>query len=230
MTAPDTPRPTPVVQIGNLKFTGPMAFVALVVILAAVVALLIWAKPSIGMLLSGLVWFGFTVFWSVTRLRGVQTKSQESPQSRSLHRRLLNSGLLLLFIPIPGLRRHYLPEGSSVVALGLAVQAAFALLHVWARVHLGRNWSSPVMIKIDHQLVTSGPYRLVRHPIYTAIIGMAAGTAIVSNQLHGLLGLAVFTYAYVRKLKLEEQHLGETFGAEWDTYRKKSWALIPGVM
>lgn len=76
----------------------------------------------------------------------------------------------------------------------------------------------------------TGPYRLVRHPIYTAILGMAAGTAIVSGQLHGLVGAATIAFAYARKIRLEEQRLGETFDAEWDAYRKATWALIPWVL
>jgi protein-S-isoprenylcysteine O-methyltransferase Ste14 len=86
------------------------------------------------------------------------------------------------------------------------------------------------MIKADHQLVTSGPYRLIRHPIYTAILALAGGTAIVSAQLRGALGFAVFAFVYWRKLRLEEAMLAETFGAEWSSYRQRSWALVPGLV
>jgi protein-S-isoprenylcysteine O-methyltransferase Ste14 len=96
-------------------------------------------------------------------------------------------------------------------------------------VHLGRNWSSEVQILSDHQLVRTGPYALVRHPIYTAILGLALGTAVVSGRVVSLLGASMFAYAYVRKLRIEEGALGETFGAAWDDYRKRSWALVPGV-
>jgi protein-S-isoprenylcysteine O-methyltransferase Ste14 len=94
---------------------------------------------------------------------------------------------------------------------------------------LGRNWSSEVMIKADHQLIRTGPYRVVRHPIYTAILGLAIGTALISGRVVSLLGVLAFLLAYVRKLRIEERALGETFGAEWEDYRKHSWALVPGV-
>ena len=223
-------RSAPTVQIGALKLTGPAAVAAALVIVGGVVGLVIWARPSVGMLLSGLIWLGFTVFWSITAQRGAQTKSEESPRSRAVHQRLMNAALLLLFVPVPGLMWRWLPAGPRVVTAGLGVQIAFALLHVWARLHLGRNWSSAVQIMTDHELVTTGPYRLVRHPIYTAILGMAAGTAIVSGQLHGLIGVATMAYAYRRKIRLEEERLADTFGAAWEDYRKRSWALIPGLL
>jgi protein-S-isoprenylcysteine O-methyltransferase Ste14 len=77
--------------------------------------------------------------------------------------------------------------------------------------------------------VRSGPYRWIRHPIYTAIVALALGTAIVSGRWLSLVGVAVFAFAYVRKLRIEEQLLGEEFGAEWQEYRRSSWALVPGL-
>ncbi len=106
--------------------------------------------------------------------------------------------------------------------------AAATLFHIWARVHLGRNWTGQVTIKTDHQLVRSGPYRFIRHPIYTALVALALGTAIISARWLSLLGAAVFLVAYLRKLRIEETALSQTF-AEWEEYRKKSWALVPGL-
>jgi protein-S-isoprenylcysteine O-methyltransferase Ste14 len=105
--------------------------------------------------------------------------------------------------------------------------AAATLLHVWRACISGGNWSSEVMIKTDHQLVRYGPYRLVRHPIYTAILGLAFGTAFVSGRIVSMLGAAGFTYVYVRKLRIEERALGATFGSDWEDYCRRSWALVP---
>jgi protein-S-isoprenylcysteine O-methyltransferase Ste14 len=109
------------------------------------------------------------------------------------------------------------------------LQAAFFLLAWWSRRHLGRNWSGNVRIAEEHELIRSGPYRFVRHPIYTAMLGMALGTTIVSGQYHSLLGLLIVGIAYWRKIRIEEAALGEAFGAEYDEYRRKSWALIPVI-
>jgi protein-S-isoprenylcysteine O-methyltransferase Ste14 len=142
----------------------------------------------------------------------------------------MNLSLLLLFVPVPGLRSRFLPAAPLWTPLGLAVQCAFFALAVWARRHLGRNWSGAISIKVDHQLITSGPYRLVRHPIYTAMLGMFAGTAIVSGQWHALLAAALMTVAYWRKIRLEEQPLHDTFGDAWVAYRARTRALIPWLL
>ncbi|HLK53279.1 MAG TPA: isoprenylcysteine carboxylmethyltransferase family protein, partial [Candidatus Angelobacter sp.] len=110
-----------------------------------------------------------------------------------------------------------------------SVQAGFILLAVWARRHLGSNWAAEVRIGVDHQLVRTGPYRWLRHPIYTAMLGMFLGTAIASSQYHALVGLAMLVLAYLRKTRLEEQILFHTFGGDFDAYRRDTWALVPLV-
>ena len=235
MTGPPDPPPPPAkspgvgLKLGGLTLTGPAAVIVALLLLALFVALVVWSRPSAGMLAAGAIWLGFIVFWSATAGRSGPARSQESKQSRALHGNLLNLGLLLLFVPIPGLRWRYLPSNSWHVPAGLAVMAAATLFHIWARVHLGRNWSHEVRIKIDHQLVRTGPYRFIRHPVYTAILGLAFGTALVSARVISLLGALVFTFAYVRKLRIEEGALRTTFGGEWEDYRRHSWALVPGV-
>lgn len=112
---------------------------------------------------------------------------------------------------------------------GLLLQASGLLLAVWARRHIGRNWSARVETKVDHQLVRSGPYRRIRHPIYTAMLSMVAGTALVSGHWHGLVGLALVAAALGRKLVMEERRMSQAFGAEWADWRRHSWALVPGI-
>jgi protein-S-isoprenylcysteine O-methyltransferase Ste14 len=129
---------------------------------------------------------------------------------------------------VPGLTGCFLPcRLHFFVAVGAIVQAGFILLAVWARRHLGRNWSAEVRIAVDHQLVRTGPYRLLRHPIYTAMLGMFLGTAIAASQYHALLGLAILLVAYLRKTRLEEHILRQTFVADYDAYCRGTWALVP---
>lgn len=222
--------PSPIgIQIGKRVVTGPAALLVVLLLVAALVALIVRAHPSTGMLLAGGIWAGFFVFWTLTAKPQGQAQRQESAQSRGTHRLLMNLGLLLLFIPIPRLLQHFLSPNSWHVPVGLGIMGVATLLHVWARVHLGKNWSSQVMIKVDHELIRSGPYRLIRHPIYTAILGLAFGTALVSARITSLLGAGLIVAAYVRKLLLEEQGLATTFGAAWTAYRKTSWRLIPPI-
>lgn len=221
-----SPPSGPRLVLGPLRLSGAAALVVALAMLVVIVGLVVWSRPSPFMLIASAVWIGFLTYWSAAAWRHVEKRSEESAESRALHRNLLNLGLLLLFVSIPGLRWRFLPPSGPV---GLTVMAAATLLHVWARVHLGRNWTSEVAIQQDHQLVTSGPYRLVRHPVYTALIALALGTAIVSGRIVSLLGAAMIVVAYARKLRLEEKGLSSTFGARWDEYRRRSWALLPWI-
>lgn len=183
----------------------------------------------VGMKLSLVLWLLFSIYWGIAANQSAPTKTSESVWSRRLHVILVNGALLLLVLPIPGLRWRFLPESVFLVAAGLAIQAAFVLLAVWARRHLGSNWSGEVRIAAEHQLVRSGPYRFVRHPIYTALLGMYCGTGLVSGEIHAPVALVIVTLAYWRKIRLEERALGETFGAEHEAYRRDAWAFIPGL-
>jgi len=126
-------------------------------------------------------------------------------------------------------RTRFVPLADLVVGAGLTVQSASIVLAIWARRHLGRNWSGAVAVAVDHQLVRSGPYRIVRHPIYSAMLGMYAGTGLVSGELHALLALGVVIAAYGRKIPLEERTLRDVFGPAYEAYRRETWALIPGL-
>lgn len=176
------------------------------------------------------LWFSFFVYWAIVGRNSAPTKSSESKKSTYFHALLLNSALILLFWPAPGLKGWFLPHGlPHLVAIGTAIQAAFMVLAIWARRHLGRNWSGAVRIAEGHELVCTGPYRFLRHPIYTAMLGMFLGTAIASGQYHALLGFGLLIIAYLRKTRLEEHILQQTFGTEFDAYRRDTWALVPLV-
>lgn len=179
---------------------------------------------------SVLLWCVFTVYWSAAAKNSAAAKKSESGDSRRVHVLLLNVALLLVLIPVPGLRQRFLPVSTIVAVVGLAIQTAFGFLGVWARRHLGANWSGEITIKVEHELIRTGPYRFVRHPIYTAMLGMFAGSAIVSGEVRALIGLALGIIAYWRKIRLEEKNLEEAFGAAWSDYRVRTRALIPGLL
>jgi protein-S-isoprenylcysteine O-methyltransferase Ste14 len=224
------PRRTAVVKLGPITLTGWSAVVALVVVLGGIVTVTIALRPSVRMLVSAALWVAFIVYWSAAARGAAPAKRAESRESRRLHEILLNGAILLLFIPVPGLRGRFLPLLPLIVAAGLAVQAGAILLAVWARHHLGRNWSGAITETVGHQLVRSGPYRLVRHPIYSAMLGMTLGTTLVSGELHALLALALMIVAYARKIPLEEHHLRSIFGPSYDEYRLGTWAVVPGLL
>ena len=186
-------------------------------------------QMPIPMKLSLVLWLVFSIYWAVESRKSAPTQTSESRWSRRWHLLLLNGSLLLLVLRVPGLTARFLPASNALVAAGLAIQAAFLLLAVSARRHLGSNWSGEVRIAAEHQLVRSGPYRFIRHPIYTAMIGMYCGTALVFGEIHSAIAIVIITLAYWRKIRLEEAALGATFGADFEAWRQQTSALIPWV-
>ena len=230
MATPTAARPAIAIQVGRTTLQGRTATLVLLLALAAIGAFLVWLRPTLRMSLAAALWIAFVVYWGAAARHAAPTVQAESPASRAWHSRLLNFSLLLLFLPVPWLRTRFLPLTPVIVAVGLGVQALGALLAAWARWHLGRNWSGPVSVVLDHQLVRSGPYRLVRHPIYAAMLVMYAGVCLVSGELHALAGLAVLIAAYCRKIRQEERTMRDAFGSAYDDYRKNTWAVVPGLL
>ncbi len=115
-------------------------------------------------------------------------------------------------------------------AFGLGLMAFGAAFNIWGRIYLKTNWADQVRIYDDQQLVTTGPYRLVRHPLYASIIWMFYGAAIAYlNPLAALETTFVFIPAMVYRSNLEEYALQETFGAVYSTYRKNTGCFFPKI-
>jgi protein-S-isoprenylcysteine O-methyltransferase Ste14 len=188
-----------------------------------------WLTFTRPMLVSLGLWVVFSVYWSIAAKDKAPTKSSESTLSRQLHVIAVNVALLILILPIPGLTLRFVPDSFVLIVAGLVIQTAFIGFAIWARVHLGSNWSGEVRIASGHELVRSGPYRYVRHPIYTALVGMYIGTALVSGQLHALVALALVLLAYWRKIRMEERALAAAFPDDHERYRADTWAWIPGL-
>lgn len=182
------------------------------------------------MLISLLLWIAFSFYWEAAARNASQTKTSESRLSRGFHLALISTAQLLVLFPVPGLRMHLLPASTALAVTGLTVQAAFFVLAIWARRRLGRNWSGAVTTKVDHELIRTGPYRVVRHPIYTAMLGVYLGTALVSGEIRGLVGVVLACLAYWRKIRMEEKYMSDLFGPAYTEYQSETWAVIPGVV
>ena len=104
--------------------------------------------------------------------------------------------------------------GTALIAFGLGFAA-------WARIHLAGNWSGTVTLKQDHSLTRSGPYRLVRHPIYTGLLIAILGSAIAEAEWRGLVALVLITVSFLRKIAVEEQFLTTQFGDAYTRYRRR---------
>ena len=229
---PPNQRPALIVKLPGITLVGRSAIFAFIAFVLLLVALIAYFLPKISpspLWGSATLWILFIGYWSAAAKNSAPERISESQSSRRLHQLLMYAALLLLFIPIWGLRERFLPDASFIIFAGFAIHGGSILLAVWARRRLGGNWSGAITVKVDHQLVRTGPYRVVRHPIYSAMLGMFIGTAMVAGELHALLAVATIGISYWRKIRLEEKRLGEVFGAEYDAYRRATWALIPGI-
>jgi len=100
---------------------------------------------------------------------------------------------------------------------------------VWARFYIGRNWSPHIELKKEHQLIRTGPYAVVRHPIYSGFMLATLGTAVVFAEWSGLLAFVLIVAAWGYKGRLEEMAMIEKFGTEYERYRQNVKGLVPFV-
>jgi protein-S-isoprenylcysteine O-methyltransferase Ste14 len=231
-TGPRQPSGVGIALFGRtFMLTGWHALVFLAFLVTLLIVLL-YRFPGLRspLWISAALWIAMMAYWNAAQKQTAPIASSESAASRSRHQLMLKAALLLLFVRFPWTGYRWLPRSAWVVPAGFAVHAAAILLDLWAMRCLGRNWSGAVTIKVDHELVKTGPYRLVRHPIYTAMIGMYLGTAIVSGELHGLLAVLLVVIAYGRKTLIEERGLREVFGTAYEDYARSTAALSLGVL
>jgi len=178
-------------------------------------------------------WISYFVYW---RLMAKDVKSSvrtESPLSRLIRAISIILAFLLLWIPkfpISLLTIRFLPDGNLFFWIGFIVTSGGLYFSVWARKHLGKNWSQAVTIKDDHQLITDGPYALVRHPIYTGLIVGFIGSSIALGELRGLISDFLVFGVLLYKLRLEDKWLLDQFGESYKIYSQKIDAIIPFIL
>jgi protein-S-isoprenylcysteine O-methyltransferase Ste14 len=126
-------------------------------------------------------------------------------------------------------------SGSLIVqslvlgSIGAVVFALGIVLAIWARVQLGRNWGMPMTRKAEPELVTSGPYRFVRHPIYSGLLAAVLGTALVTDLI-GLIIVAILGGYFYYCASVEEKILTTTFPTAYPAYRTSTKMLIPFIL
>jgi protein-S-isoprenylcysteine O-methyltransferase Ste14 len=171
-----------------------------------------------------IVWVLFWVYW-VASAFGVKEGSGG-------RRRVPLNGLsaLAVVLVLRAFHGGSLAVTSPVVgAIGAVVFAAGLALAVWARIQLGRNWGMPMTQKAEPELVTSGPYRFVRHPIYTGLLAGLLGTALATS-LAGLVVVAVLGGYFYYSAAVEEKNLIATFPTAYPAYRNSTKMLIPFLL
>jgi protein-S-isoprenylcysteine O-methyltransferase Ste14 len=179
-----------------------------------------------------LLWIVWLLYW-IARARNVKrTKWRESLASRAVHECLFVICAILLAWPdrLPTLLTRRIIWKTTMVEISGAIVVATGLsLTVWARRCLGGNWSGTVTLKEDHTLIRNGPYRLVRHPIYSGLLLALCGTALVVGELRGVFAFASAFFAFLWKIRVEEERMGSIF-AEHHHYRAVTWVMIPYIL
>lgn len=176
-----------------------------------------------------LAWIIWLIIWAAIAFWSKQTRRHESMLSRALHMLplMLAAYLLLMRHPSGLLGDPFMPRQAWMHGVGLVLTWGGLAFSVWARLYLGSNWSASVQIKQGHELVRSGPYRFVRHPIYTGMLSAFLGCALAMDQWRGVLAFVIVLAGFIYKLRLEERWMLETFGDAYRDYRQHSRALIP---
>ncbi|HEY2573269.1 MAG TPA: isoprenylcysteine carboxylmethyltransferase family protein [Verrucomicrobiaceae bacterium] len=176
------------------------------------------------------VWTAFATYWIVSAGWVKRTKESEPRGLRIVHLTLSVFAFVLVLWPrfhAGPLGWKLLPSNKITFVAGAVILVAGLAFAVWARIHLGRNWSVTVTLKEGHQLIRTGPYALVRHPIYTGIIAGLAGTVVASGELRGVIAVALLVAVYLFKSRREERFMVKEFGDEYLQYRKEVGALVP---
>jgi protein-S-isoprenylcysteine O-methyltransferase Ste14 len=170
-----------------------------------------------------ILWGVFWLYWLVAATRAKHG-------TRSGRARLPSLTVIVLIVLARVFRTSHLAVDSIVLqVLGVVLLLAGLGLAVWARIYLGRNWGMPMTRMDEPELVTSGPYRFVRHPIYSGLLLAILGTALATN-LYFLIGLAVLGIYFIYSARVEERILVESFPTTYPAYKARTKMLIPFVL
>jgi protein-S-isoprenylcysteine O-methyltransferase Ste14 len=175
-------------------------------------------------LVISLAWIVFWVYWLASA-----STSKESVAS-GWRTRLTGVSAVAVFVIAGVLRGGSLAVHSLILAgIGALLFACGIALAVWARLNLGRNWGMPMTQRAEPELVTSGPYRFVRHPIYSGLLCAMLGTVLVNN-LFGLIVVALLVAYFYYCGTVEERNLTSTFPGAYPEYRTRTKMLIPFLL
>jgi protein-S-isoprenylcysteine O-methyltransferase Ste14 len=179
----------------------------------------------------GLLWAIWIVYWIASAAFTLKTKKNEGI-ARLQHTAPTAFALFAVFHEgrIPELSWGQLHDIAALAWFGVALTVSGLCFSAWARVHLGKYWSGTVALKEGHRLVDTGPYRLVRHPIYTGLLFAALGSALAAGTVEALAGVVVMVPAYIIKWRREERLMLGELGVAYADYMKRTKAIIPYVV
>jgi protein-S-isoprenylcysteine O-methyltransferase Ste14 len=176
------------------------------------------------------LWYAWFAIWLAWAFQSKKTQQRESIASRFSYTGII---WVAAFIMVEAKRwpgwwnSRLLPDSPWIGWAGVGIAACGFAICFWARATLGSNWSGTVTIKVGHQLIRTGPYRLVRHPIYTGLVVAMAGTVLAHNQVRAYIALVLFWAGFTVKRLKEEQFMRQTFGEQYIEYARTTGAIFP---
>lgn len=168
-------------------------------------------------------WATFWLYWLVAAF---SVKRGHVRWSRELRIRAVIVVLAVVLVRVGAFRGHGTNGDPARAGIGLVLFALGLSVAVWARLHIGRNWGTPMTRKDEPELVTSGPYRFVRHPIYTGILVAGIGTAVALSWVW-LAAVALAGVYFVYSATVEEHYLGDEFPDRFPAYKRTTRMLVP---
>ena len=178
-------------------------------------------------------WGVFVVVWV---LAAIFTKRTVYHQSGAQRLRYLIPIVLGWFLIFRGYRLgspfnvHIIPETDAILVAAAILCLCGLGFCLWARAVLGRNWSGTITLKENHELIVRGPYRLVRHPIYTGLLAMLIATAMEQGHIAGMIGLALTFISFWIKLNNEEELMRAQFPDQYAAYQERVKRIIPFIL
>jgi protein-S-isoprenylcysteine O-methyltransferase Ste14 len=176
------------------------------------------------------LWLLFALYWLVSALKRKRTKQRESIVHRLSYLLPVIGICYVLYGVRTGLEwlgTYFVPNTPEVQWAGVGIMVFGLGIACWARVHLGTNWSGVVTLKEGHELIRTGPYRNIRHPIYTGILIGFLGYAIVFGQVRGLIAMAAVWVSFYIKARREEKFLAQEFGPKFDEHTQHTGMFLP---
>ncbi len=171
---------------------------------------------------------GWAAFWLYWLVAAFSTKRGRVPWSRELRIRAAIGVIVILLIRFGAFRGHGLNTDPWRAGFGLVLFALGLGFAIWARVHIGRNWGTPMTQKDEPELVTSGPYHLVRHPIYSGVLVASVGTAVALSWLW-LIAVVLAGVYFLYSATDEERYMSEQFPATYPVYKRSTKMLLPFI-
>jgi protein-S-isoprenylcysteine O-methyltransferase Ste14 len=187
---------------------------------------------SIGGIIS-VAWLVFALYWLWAARDVKQTRRNQPARERLVHVLWMAAAFYLLYRSDPRfglLNNRFVPDSKWIAGLGAALTVTGVAFAIWARRHLGKYWSAEITIRHEHQLIRTGPYSRIRHPIYTGLLLAIFGTALAVGEYRALLALALFGIGWARKAKTEELFLEQEFGSAFDEHKRRTGFFLPRLV